>query len=37
MPIYIQYKLHEIPCIGYRVMTEDVEMDGLKNQAFGRG
>ena len=32
MVIYIQYKFHEIPSIGYLVMAEDGKTDGRKHR-----
>ena len=32
MVIYILYKLHELPSIGYLVMDEDEKTDGRRNR-----
>ena len=34
--IYIQYKFHEIPSIGYLVMAEDQKSDGWMDGQTGR-
>ena len=36
MVIYIQYKFHELPSIGYIVLSDDEKMVRLRNQKDGQ-